>query len=103
MPLYPELDQVFQTDSLYTKMTSDEVKEAVSMSNRSGGSKPRYPWYTYDVGESFFKPMSKDELDADKGRPAPPPTVREMGIQWTSKRIYNRKRKQYGYQCTRIA
>ena len=103
MSLYPELDQIFQTDSLYTKMTSDEVKEAVSLSNRCGGSKPHYPWYTYDVGESFFKPMSKDELDEDKGRPAVPPSVREKGIRWTTTRIYNKKRKQYGYKCTRIA
>jgi hypothetical protein len=47
--------------------------------------------------------MSKEELDADKGRPGVPSTVREHGINWTTKRIYRRNVKQYGYQVTRVA
>ena len=83
-------------------MTESELKEAVPLSNRVGGSKPRYPWYQYSVGESFFKAMSKEDIDADKGRPSPPPSVKERGIVWTTTRIYNKQRKQYGYQCKRI-
>ena len=64
----------------------------------------RYPWRdpSYEVGDSFFKPMSKEEVDADKGRPGIPPSVREEGILWTSKRVYRRDVKQYGYKVTRL-
>ena len=46
--------------------------------------------------------MSKEEVENDKGRPGQPPSVRDEGIIWRSKRIYHTGKKQYGYQVTRI-
>ena len=99
------LDFTFNTPSFtpFVRLTTADEKQCVSLSNR-GGSLSRYPWRdpSYKVGDSFFKPMSKEEVDADKGRPGIPPSVREEGILWTSKRVYRRDVKQYGYKVTRL-
>jgi hypothetical protein len=91
-------------NTAYVRLTNEDKQHCVTLSTR-GGSSQRYPWTdpSYDVGDSFFKAMSKEELDADKGRPGVPSTVREHGINWTTKRIYRRNVKQYGYQVTRVA
>ena len=100
------LDTFFNTSSHSTivRLSKDDERQCASLSNR-GGSLSRYPWRdpSYKVGDSFFKPMSKEEIDQDKGRPGQPPSVREEGIIWRSKRVYNKRSKQYGYQVTRIA
>lgn len=85
------------------EMSEEEVADSVPLNGGKGGSKARYPWYTYKVGKSFFKPMSKEDMESGKGRPAPPKGTKEQGIVWTTQGIWNATRKQYGYQCTRIA
>ena len=85
------------------RLSKDDEKQCVSLSNR-GGSPCHYPWRdpSYRVGDSFFKAMSKEEVENDKGRPGQPPSVRDEGNIWRSKRIYHTGKKQYGYQVTRI-
>jgi hypothetical protein len=93
-----------QSEPTIVRLTADDEKQCVSLSNR-GGSIGRYPWRdpSYKIGDSFFKPMSKEEVDQDKGRPGQPPSVRDEGIIWRSKRVYHKGKKQYGYRVTRIA
>ena len=99
------LDTFFNTSSHSTivRLSKDDERQCVSLSNR-GGSLSRYPWRdpSYKIGDSFFKAMSKEEVENDKGRPGQPPSVRDEGIIWRSKRIYHTGKKQYGYQVTRI-
>lgn len=85
----------------FSKMSAHEVSESVPLS--TGGSKARYPWYEYNVGESFFVPMSQEDLKKGKCRPGPPKGVKDSGRIWETKSIYNSVRKQYGYKVTRIA
>ena len=98
-----QLDAFFNTSTIF-RLSKDDERQCVSLSNR-GGSSCRYPWRdpSYKVGDSFFKPMSKEEVDQDKGRPGQPPSVREEGRIWRSKRVYLQNKKQYGYKVTRIA
>ena len=104
-PINEHLDTFFDTSSNSTivRLSKEDEKQCISLSNR-GGSLSRYPWRdpTYKVGDSFFKPMSKEEVEVDKGRPGQPPSVREEGIVWRSKRVYNKRKKQYGYKVTRV-
>ena len=87
----------------YIKMKSDA--NFIPISKRSGGSSQRYPWIdpSYAVGDSFFKPMSKEEVEADKGRPGAPPSVKAQGLVWKTKSGYFADTKQYGYKVTRYA
>lgn len=71
------------------------------LSNRVGKG-PTYPWYTTPVGGWFFKAVSKEELDSDKGRPGYPKNIAEKGIVWKSQKMYCEDTKQYGYHCQRI-
>ena len=102
------LDNVFGIKSqpyhpTFIKLSSKEARDCVPLTSR-GGSLARYPWTdpSYNEGDSFFKPMSKEELDNAKGRPSPSPTVKAMGYKWRSKSVFNNKTKQYGYQVTLV-
>ena len=99
------LDSFFNTSPSDTivRLSKEDERQCVPLTNR-GGSIGRYPWRdpSYKVGDSFFKPMSKEELEQDKGRPGQPPSVRDEGLIWRSKRIYHKGKKQYGYRVTRI-
>jgi hypothetical protein len=106
MRLFPEedfhnLNEEFNIEPMYAKMSKDEVFSVKLMSTRRP-SCARYPWDRFAVGESFFKAVSKEDLDADKGRPALPPNLKRKGISWTTCRIYHPRKKQYGYMATRV-
>ena len=89
-------------NACYVRLSKEDEKDCVPLSNR-GGSSQSYPWTdpSYQIGDSFFKPMSKEEMEQDKGRPGVPPSVRQCGINWQTKRIFRNSTKQYGYQVTR--
>ena len=98
---------LFATESpFYSKLSPEELRQCEELSNR-GGSACRYPWRdtdNYKVGDSFFKPASKEDIDKDRSRPSCPKSItEETGIRWGSKSIYNRQTKQYGYLVTRIS
>ena len=97
-----KLNQTFNIDSPFTIMSPMELKEAVPMSKR-GGSLARYPWYELEVGQAFFKAASKEDVDRDKGRPGAPESLKERGIVFKITKIYNKVKKQYGYQALRIS
>ena len=71
------------------------------LSNRSG-KVADYPWYTTPVGGWFFKAVSKEELDLDKGRPGFPKGLSEKGYKWKSQKMFCEETKQYGYYFERI-
>jgi hypothetical protein len=71
------------------------------LSNK-GGKTSSYPWTSTSVGGWFFKAVSKDDLDKDKGRPAYPRSLAEKGIKWKSCKMFCEETKQYGYYCERI-
>tara|TARA_B100000214_G_scaffold288234_1_gene217802 strand:- start:237 stop:575 length:339 start_codon:yes stop_codon:yes gene_type:complete len=100
-----KLNTVFgiEENPFYVRM--DKKANFIPISKRSGGRSQRYPWTdpSYNVGDSFFKAMSKEEMEADKGRPGAPPSVKEQGIIWRTKSGYFSDRKQYGYKVTRYA
>ncbi len=85
------------------RLNKEDEKYCRSLSKR-GGSVSRYPWLdpSYKIGDSFFKAMSKEEIEADKGRPSIPPGVRSQGVLWSTKGIYREDVKQYGYKVTRV-
>ena len=72
----------------------------LSTGNRGGGI---YPWTdpSFEVGDSFFKPMSLEDIRANRGRPSPSASARELGFVWKTKGAWSETEKQYGYACTR--
>lgn len=72
-----------------------------SLSNRKGKS-ANYPWYSTPVGGWFFKAVSKEDLDNDKGRPGFPKGLSQKGIKWKTERVFCEETKQYGYYCERV-
>ena len=71
------------------------------VSNKAGKTSD-YPWYNTPVGGWFFKAVSKEELDKDKGRPGYPKGITERGIRWKSHKMFCEETKQYGYYFERI-
>ena len=72
----------------------------LSTGNRGGGI---YPWTapSFEVGDSFFKPMSLEDIRANRGRPSPSASARELGFVWKTKGAWSETEKLYGYACTR--
>tara|TARA_B100000029_G_scaffold217178_1_gene214975 strand:+ start:246 stop:563 length:318 start_codon:yes stop_codon:yes gene_type:complete len=105
--MYDNLNYEFNTPSAkisFEKVDSKRRSYITPLSNR-GGSTSRYPWRdpSYTIGDSFWKAVSKEELDAEKCRPGVPPSVRKEGINWKTKACYDNHKKQYGWLVTRVA
>jgi len=67
-----------------------------------GGSPCRYPWMSTPVNGWFFKAVSKEDFDEDKGRPGFPKSLKDSNMKWTTERIYCETTNEYGYLCTRV-
>ena len=107
MTLYNTIHEALETQSSkgWHRMTVEEREQCIPLSSRNG-STCRYPWIdpSYKVGDSFFKAVSKEELDADKLRPSCPKNIKEhYNVSWASRGHYNKLRKQYGYTVIRTA
>ena len=89
----------------FYRVRKSSQKSIVPLRGGSNSNACKYPWRdpSFAVGDSFFKPMSKEELKSGKGRPNMPPTLKEFGIRWTINACYNQETKQYGYHCTKLA
>jgi hypothetical protein len=67
-----------------------------------GGSKTQYPWMQTPVNGWFFKAVSKEDLDKDKGRPGYPKSIKDLNMKWSTEKTFCEETKQYGYLCTRL-
>lgn len=67
-----------------------------------GGGRSEYPWQSTPINGWFFKPVSKEDLDRDKGRPGYPKNLKVLGIKYTTEKTFCEETKQYGYLCTRL-
>ena len=68
-----------------------------------GGKTASYPWYTTPVGHWFFKVVSKEDYDADKGRPSVPEQLKKLGQKWKTIKVYCEDTNQYGYYCEHLS
>ncbi len=91
----------------FTRVRSNQKRHIIKLgSNSSKGRQSTYPWRDpeYQIGDSFFKHVSKEDIDDGKGRPNVPTSLRETtGRRWTTTKAYNDQTKQYGYLCERVA
>ena len=89
----------------FTRVRSNQKKHIIKLGNSSKGRQSTYPWRDpeYQIGDSFFKHVSKEDIDNGKGRPNIPTTLKHTGRRWTTTKAYNDLTKQYGYWCERIA
>ena len=64
-----------------------------------------YPWIddSYNIGDWFWKPVSKSDWDEGKGRPATPPKTMLHGRRWITTKRFNADRREHGYMVERVA
>ena len=90
----------------FVRVRASQKKHILKIGNNSHkGRQCTYPWRDpeYQIGDSFFKYVSKEDIEEGKGRPNVPTTLRETGRRWTTTKAYNDQTKQYGYLCERVA
>jgi len=107
MTMFHTIHEALETESSkgWHRMTVEERDSCVPLFKRAG-SNCRYPWIdpSFKVGDSFFKAVSREELEADKLRPSCPKNIKEQyNVNWMSRGHYNKIRKQYGYTVVRTA
>tara|TARA_R100000406_G_scaffold12248_1_gene7892 strand:+ start:179 stop:514 length:336 start_codon:yes stop_codon:yes gene_type:complete len=89
----------------FRRIRSNQKKHILKLGNNShSGRQCTYPWRDpeYQIGDCFFKHVSKEDVDDGKGRPNVPPSLKHSGRRWTTTKAYDDQTKQYGYLCERV-
>ncbi len=88
----------------FIRVRSNQKKHILKLGNNSCGRQCTYPWRDpdYEIGDSFFKYVSKEDIEEGKGRPNIPANIKETGRRWTTTKAYHNQTKQYGYWCERV-
>lgn len=89
----------------FRRIRSNQKQNILKLgTNSHTGRQCTYPWRDpeYQIGDCFFKHVSKEDVDMGKGRPNVPPSLKETGRRWTTTKAYDNQTKQYGYYCERV-
>ena len=92
------------TPALFTRVSKKQRQFIIKQGGNRSGRGCSYPWKdpNYEVGDSFWKPVSLKEWEEGTGRPNVPHSSKVGGRLWKTYKAYREDTKQYGYFVERI-
>jgi len=92
------------TPALFTRVSKKQRQFIIKQGGNRSGRGCSYPWKdpNYEVGDSFWKPVSLKEWEEGTGRPNVPHSNKVGGRLWKTYKAYREDTKQYGYFVERI-
>ena len=100
---FEDINESLGIPSKWKKIKKAHLAKFIPLSTGNRG-KGIYPWTdpSFEIGDSFFKPMSKEDVKSNKGRPSVSAAAKHVNFYWKTSGVYSEDYKQYGYLVTRV-